>query len=576
MILFFYLMLTTPYEKIHAKHLQLADLQNDDIHLLFIYSNAESIASPNVKKIDLLLHHFTKNIQIMSEYEVTRAHFDSATHIVYYGEHEQQIMEETTELINNFKGPIIAIGENVDQINSFQYIERDGKVNLHRIGRQSRSEHITELNYPIQIKEISYSEHTNILLYGYNGTRSYPLLVEKDGSFYFGTSQIEGELKYYLADALHDMLPNNHASEHIAYIRLEDIHPMSDPKKLLEIGEYLNERNIPYTLIVIPVYITPDTGERVYYKDSPEMITVLQYLQQTGGTVVAHGYTHQYRDSETGEGFEFWDVENGQFITSNEPKEDIESIRSKHEFTNELSYQSYIQPLKKIEQHYIEKRLEKSIHELTYYNLYPLAFEAPHYTISQQGYTITSNYFSTIFGQIQYSDENWELMGAPPYITTASYLNGMVVLPETIGYVDLEFQQPFLETSRQLEKALIVRDSMIGGFYHPYLGIEYLPKFLEQYEKVADFTWFDLKKTSQRVSTTNVQISSDGTGEIKVNSDVSWWEDWLRQHPMSLIEIILWGVTIIVFVFILLFFLFTIILRTQIRKRLFRERRTIG
>src|SRR5690625_7790604 len=101
---------------------------------------------------------------------------------------------------------------------------------------------------------------------------------------------------------------------------------MSDANKLLEVGDYLNERNIPYILVVIPVYVTPETGERIYFSESNEVLKVLRYLQSSGGTVISHGYTHQYRLSETGEGFEFWDVNNNQFITAN--NEDEIELRS--------------------------------------------------------------------------------------------------------------------------------------------------------------------------------------------------------------------------------------------------------
>src|SRR5699024_4185911 len=138
------------------------------------------------------------------------------------------------------------------------------------------------------------------------------------------------------------------------YIRLEDIHPMSDPEKLRAIGEVLNERDIPCILVVIPVYLTPETGERVHFSSSPELVSVLQHLQDIGGTVISIGYNHQYRDSETGEGFEFWDVDNEQFIIESDPTNDIEIIKDQDAFPNEEAYANSFQPLREQEKKYIE------------------------------------------------------------------------------------------------------------------------------------------------------------------------------------------------------------------------------
>ena len=38
-------------------------------------------------------------------------------------------------------------------------------------------------------------------------------------------------------------------------------------------------------------------------------------MQDDGAAIIMHGYTHQFYDSETGEGFEFWDVkQTNQFV----------------------------------------------------------------------------------------------------------------------------------------------------------------------------------------------------------------------------------------------------------------------
>lgn len=466
------------------------------------------------------------------------------------------------------------MGENIEQLSNINSIQK--KVNINGIQLAKSNLEITKLDKPLLINILTIENDMTTLLYGYKNTQSFPLLIQQGNHYVFTGELIKGVGLNYLAEVLHDILPNNHNSEQVAYIRLEDIHPMSDLVKLMEVGEYLNERNIPYMLVVIPVYITPETGERIYYSDSPELVDVLHDLQNTGGTIVAHGYTHHYRESETGEGFEFWDVENDQFIVSDNPKKDVEQILPQTQFSNLEDYLSYISELKEQERDYIDKKMEKSIHELIAYDLYPLAFEAPHYTMSQQGYNITGDYFTAILGQIQLSDEQWKVMGTPPFLTSASFLNDMVLYPETIGYVDPSLPDPFRETERRLNESLIVRDSMIGGFYHSYLGVEYLPQFLTYFEGLPSGSWLDLKQTVNEVKTSNVQIISDGSGNIHTNNDLNWIHHLFRRYEFTPLEKVLWGITAIVLLFVVMFFLFTIYLRSQLKKRLFKERKDFG
>ncbi|RKD25897.1 hypothetical protein BEP19_02925 [Ammoniphilus oxalaticus] len=552
---------------------QLEALQNDDVRVLLIYSNENSAESVAVRKLDLLLHHFTKHVRLVADFALTEQMLKDATHVIYYGETERQLNKEVVSLMKGIKKPLIMVGENFEQFSSFN--RRMGAIlAVNQISQQDSATYFQ--SSPLLIKPIHVTEEMEVMLYGVKEEERVPLFVQYEDEYALTSSGVLEELVYYyIAEILHEILPNNHADEHLAYLRLEDIHPMSDPKKLKDVAAYLEERGIPYLLVVIPVYITPNTGERVYFADSPELVEVLRELQNKGGTVISHGYTHQYRDSETGEGFEFWDVVNDQFIIESNPNNSIETIRTIDQFPNEEEYRAYIEPLKKKERKYVKKRIKDSIHELASHELYPLAFEAPHYTMSQQGYEIVADYFTSIFGQIQLSDENWEQMSAPPYLSSAHLLRGMALYPETIGYVDGTVEGS-MENQKRLNQVLIVRDSVIGGFYHPYLGVEPLPEFLSLYEKVPNLKWIDFKKHSNAVKTSRVQISTEKTGTIHIKNDIARWENIWNHSELSSLEKVLWGLTTIVLLFILLFLAFSFYLRTQVKKRLFKERDTIG
>ncbi|QQK81435.1 DUF2334 domain-containing protein [Salicibibacter cibi] len=156
--------------------------------------------------------------------------------------------------------------------------------------------------------------------------------------------------------------------------------------------------------------------------------------------------------------------------------------------------------------------------ELANYGLYPLAFEPPHYTMSQHGLEVTSEFFSTYVGQVQLSDETWEIMNTTPYASQPSFLNGMFLLPETIGYVQPENDDPVGDMVDKAELHQITSGGMIGGFYHPYLGVEGLIEVIDAIEEIPNIEWMDLKELDNTVDVEHVSITS-GDGEIDANID---------------------------------------------------------
>ena len=160
--------------------------------------------------------------------------------------------------------------------------------------------------------------------------------------------------------------------------------------------------------------------------------------------------------------------------------------------------------------------LQSGINELTSFGLHPLAFEAPHYTMSQNGYQTTSEYFSTYVGQLQLSDDNWEIMSSAPYITKPSFLHGMTLLPETLGYVEPDAPDAVDAIMDRAEEQMIVRDGMLSLFYHPYLGVERFKELLSRLETLPDVQWIDIKKGNHSVTSDKVNIQT-AAGRVDVD-----------------------------------------------------------
>ena len=92
-------------------------------------------------------------------------------------------------------------------------------------------------------------------------------------------------------------------------------------------------------------------------------------MVKKGGTIVLHGCTHQYRGQTTID-YEFWDGLNDQ-------------------------------PLFEDADEYVEDRLDKALHECFRNNLYPVAWETPHYAASQLDYDVINRHFSTVYERRQ-------------------------------------------------------------------------------------------------------------------------------------------------------------------------------
>lgn len=296
-------------------------------------------------------------------------------------------------------------------------------------------------------------------------------------------------------------------------------------------------------MAVIPVYTNPETGKRYHFSDSPKLLKILKQMQQDGGSVVLHGYTHQFRMSETGEGFEFWDVEQNMPIYAD--ADESFTLRSESDFSSKTKYEQYILQLQKFESEYTRRKINRGIQEMVNYGLYPLAFEAPHYTMSQHGYEVVSDYFSTYVGQIQLSDEDWEVMDTTPYITSPQFLHGIELIPETMSYVKPNDPNSIEKMMRRANNYKKTTDGVLGAFYHPYLGADRFIEVIERMEKIPNISWINLKERDIWVKTEHIYLYTEN-GEIvtEVNRGKLLLSsiDFPLYHLNKLLKGIIWSI----------------------------------
>lgn len=285
----------------------------------------------------------------------------------------------------------------------------------------------------------------------------------------------------YFADKLHDILGENHPTNHMAIIRIEDVTALNNPNQLRDIADYLSEQGIPFLVGVVPIYVNPSEGRYVKLSDRPELVDALKYMVRNGGSIVMHGVTHQYKGVSTDDA-EFWNM------TANQPivGENVEDF---------------------------SKKIELGLNEFYKNNLFPIAWETPHYMGTVKAYTAIAKYFGTAVEQRMVIN-NYDYGQYFPYIIQKD-IYGEKIYPENLGYVPLS---PSIDTSMVAVNRIIknanaikkVRDGVACAFFHPFLDISLLKKLVTGM-KADGFNFIDLREDNNWVKLPD-KITLTGAG----------------------------------------------------------------
>ncbi|RKJ22630.1 hypothetical protein D7X33_44560 [Butyricicoccus sp. 1XD8-22] len=170
------------------------------------------------------------------------------------------------------------------------------------------------------------------------------------------------------------------------------------------------------------------------------------------------------------------------------------------------------------------------------------------------------------------SDTDWHKMGGPLLVSKPSILNGMTLYPETIGFVDTTVADPIGEMEKAIDNVTQVPGAMLGGFYHPYLGIGYLKEMVALLKDVPNLEWLELNETEQFVKTDLVKINYLDNGEIQIENGLTWQHDLKEYIYNKPFEVSLWVIVFVTAIFVAIFTFYIMTFRIRHRKRLFEER----
>jgi Uncharacterized protein conserved in bacteria (DUF2334). len=270
-----------------------------------------------------------------------------------------------------------------------------------------------------------------------------------------------------------------------ALVRIEDVGPDADPAELRAVADYLYSVHAPFSVAVIPYYVDPNgyynNGVPVFQHlyQAPNVVKALKYMQSRGGTLLMHGYTHQYSN-----------IANPYSAVSGD---DFEFFRA---HINSANYVVYDTPVAEDSALWAHGRIANGEQEFAKAGLsVPTIFVPPHYAASAIDYQVFQPAFTARYDRGLYA-AGWCPngvcgTGTPdytriygefyPYLVRDIY--NSVVVPEQLGNVELvEFNNnPPRFPADILYSAncnTVIQDDVQSFFFHPYLDISYLKQIV--------------------------------------------------------------------------------------------------
>ncbi|WGX75591.1 polysaccharide deacetylase family protein [Paraclostridium bifermentans] len=439
----------------------------------------------------------------------------------------------------NYKNGIYWIGNRVEDFLSYSNkydLIYDKKVNS-----------INELNYKGKKLTISGSdyfdvvntkgENSKVLSIMKDSYNEYPYVINNKNLYFIAEYKIDQ--LFIFEDTLNDFYNIKNFEKGKVFVRIEDVHLFRDKNNLKEIADYLYSEGIPFMIALIPAYVDSKTGKINTIKDDPEFIQTIKYMQDRGGSVVLHGYMHSLDKREiSGEGYEFWDMEKDEPISENMAE-------------------------------YVKDRVLSGLRLCVEQGIYPLAFEAPHYAMNQEGYTELKKYFSTYVGQYQNNNENFATSSFPYIIEGSKNFN--ILIPENLGYIERDNKFSIDIIKNNFYKLSMVRGYTGGFFFHPYMNLDYLKQVIS-YLKDNDAEFLNLKDINNYVKIDDINIKSQD-GKIDVSYDKNKSNEKSKseinfENSMSNInKIIVIFISIVLLIFTIIFIFFRFINRRKFRRR---------
>ncbi|GAA2621683.1 hypothetical protein GCM10010399_61020 [Dactylosporangium fulvum] len=318
-----------------------------------------------------------------------------------------------------------------------------------------------------------------------NDSSTLPWGVRSGNFWYLGEvpyAYMSADDRYVaFADLLYDVLAPQTTERHRALVRIEDVGPDADPAELRRITNYLYSKGIPFTVAVYSRYRDPNgalsggVAEDYTLADRPLVVAELKYMQSHGGTLLMHGYTHQFESAinpyngVSADDFEFYMAH-----------------------VNENDSVIYDGPVPGDSQAWAQSRIDSAFAAFAAAGLNkPTIFEFPHYAGSDADNRAVAANFKTRYdrglypvGALRGGTLDYTRIIGQFFPYTVRDIYGVVTVPENVGNIELE---PFnnhpahlpADIVKSAQLNLAVRDGVASFFFHPYVDLSYLQATVE-------------------------------------------------------------------------------------------------
>jgi uncharacterized protein YdaL len=270
-----------------------------------------------------------------------------------------------------------------------------------------------------------------------------------------------------------------------ALVRIEDVGPDANPAELRAIADYLYSVHAPFSVTVIPYYVDPNgvynNGVPVFTHlyQAPNVVKALKYMQSRGGTLLMHGYTHQYSNianpysAVSGDDFEFFraHINSSNYVVFDTPVAEDSALWAHGRIANgqqEFAKAGLSVPTIFVPPHYAASAIDYQVFQSAFTGRYDRGLYAAGWCPNGACGTGTPDY-TRIYGEFY------------PYLVRDIYSS--VVVPEQLGNVELvEFNNnpPRLPADilYSAKCNTVIQDGVQSFFFHPYLNISYLKQII--------------------------------------------------------------------------------------------------
>lgn len=471
-----------------------------------------------VTAMENLLGHFQTKIVAQKISDLKRYDFETYDYIFVLALDQEIRQPKFYVALSKYEGEIIWLGKSIEPLIELKKypLLYEGEVYDLLSVRYSKALTGDEKTFSIGTKRAFYkvrstSDQNKIYAWLSDGTDEFPFIVHTENLYYISRVDINEPLFYIFSDFLNQLFFEKNYREDRFLVSIEDVHVFSDYEQLKALTDILYKKDVPFTIGLIPFIQQEGTDYITDFTEVSAFLDVLNYMQSHGGSIVLHTYLHEMK-------------------------------------ANTLT-------ISKLEPRDIKQYFDRAISECLQNGLIPIGYEAPHVFLSNDEYTALKSIFSTAFGQIAITENNYIIYPYELYDTKS--FNKLY--PFNLGYIDPADKNAFKIMDERLKRIELVNGFFAGIYYHSSVEPFYLERLLVRLKAEGIVTYEPLQD-DHTINSRDFDVS--------INNGRTHISSYIKTVPKSPLSIFIDKVaSVFSYLLFMIFILFAVILIRSIRKQ---------